>query len=70
MSNELLLLRNKAQDGTVLQFTDMGGNTVLKMPAIQSVEKINVENWNPGAYVLQIFEQGKLTETRKIVVRH
>ena len=70
VSNELLFIRNKVQDGTVLHFTDMAGNTILKMPAVQSIEKINVENWKPGAYVLQIFEQGKLTDTRKIVVRH
>lgn len=68
--NELLIMSNNWKTPTQFIFTDINGKIVHQLTAKNSAEKINVENWPAGTYILQIFEAGQLKETRKVVVRH
>ncbi len=70
VSNELLIISDSWKTATRFVFSDMTGKTIHQSAPKNSVEKINVEEWPAGTYVLQITENGMLKETRKIVVRH
>jgi aminopeptidase N len=70
VSNELLIVRNEWQGTTTFVFSDINGKIIHQSVANKAAEKINVEKWPAGSYILQIMENGRLLETRKIVVRH
>lgn len=70
VSNELLVMRNAVVANSLLQVVDMSGKTIFKMKAGNAVEKINVEKFTAGTYLLQVIENGVITDVKKFVVSH
>jgi aminopeptidase N len=70
VSNELLLMRNKSTDNCLINVYDLSGKLVYTATGKQSVEKIRVEDWKSGTYILQVTVNEETVANEKFVVVH
>ncbi len=69
-NNELTVVRNTIGSNTALKIVDLNGKTVLTKTSTALSEKINIEKLVPGTYLLQVVENGILSDSKRFVVKH